>query len=810
MDLIPSKAGRSAESQWPPRSPHEALLSTPGGRERLRRMAERMSTSPSPIKITRTTPALSSRPTTALDMLPDEEEDEEMLQLKLQEIQARLKLKKIQNARAKMMSEDDGAAADVVRPESVPLPQASALGRAFARAAEREARPASQNTVEVPASPARRVQPPQQHTSPTRVLLGIDKGLRGKDVSLKKAPSLRKPMDNADGKPSGGYLKRARTPNPGDAQQFEEISRPLSFNERLASARSEEASLHERRERIQRIRTNAFGIDKKEMEQFKSRAVEIPNEPIRAPSFNREEVLGMQKNTSGGLRRSNTVPSLRTQSAAGNTSLDTSGSSKSAKPAPETQDMPAFESYSTLHLSKRILPHPVLARHVSGKKVYKLKDLLGVVTSPDYMLPDIEQDIVVFAILAKKSQPLEHQHGAGRNGSAAEKRNKYMRLTLVDLKYEVDLFLFNSAFTRYWKLTEGTVIAILNPTIMPPPPSKAHSGQFSMVINSDEDSVMEIGTARDLGFCKSITREGKQCNSWVNIKRTEHCEFHSNAAVNKKQAGRMEVNMTGFGGDFIGSRKFNSKVIGYKPAGNKKAAPKRNGGTYDHDSQSHWFVSKSMSAADLIDGVDNAPRGLTDMKDKEEALKRRLKQQEKEREMVKKLGQIGTGAGREYMRYTHSKNGDVLNSSMSSSTLVSSSDQAPQPLDAKSLGLLGARGKGMDIRLSPIKRKRLESANSTISSKVSSSTTSTTTTFGWGNALKDKLARMKDGEKLMRETKSASGDRSPVRKKTRFITEKGIREAGRESLGTELSPHRQRALAEEEEDDDDDDLIIVR
>lgn len=60
---------------------------------------------------------------------------------------------------------------------------------------------------------------------------------------------------------------------------------------------------------------------------------------------------------------------------------------------------------------------------------------------------------------------------------------------------------------------------------------------------------------------------------------------------------------------------------------------------------------------------------------------------------------------------------------------------------------------------------------------------------------------MKDGEKL----RSSQGENSgaPLRKKTRFVTEKGIREAGRESLGVDLS-ERQVSL-----DDDEDELIIV-
>jgi len=60
---------------------------------------------------------------------------------------------------------------------------------------------------------------------------------------------------------------------------------------------------------------------------------------------------------------------------------------------------------------------------------------------------------------------------------------------------------------------------------------------------------------------------------------------------------------------------------------------------------------------------------------------------------------------------------------------------------------------------------------------------------------------MKTGENFLRGKKSTS----PVRKKTRFVTSKGIREAGRESLGNELS-QRQVAL----DDEDDDDLVILR
>jgi minichromosome maintenance protein 10 len=63
---------------------------------------------------------------------------------------------------------------------------------------------------------------------------------------------------------------------------------------------------------------------------------------------------------------------------------------------------------------------------------------------------------------------------------------------------------------------------------------------------------------------------------------------------------------------------------------------------------------------------------------------------------------------------------------------------------------------------------------------------------------------MKDGESLQ-----------PVKKKTRFVTAKGIREAGRESFGGDLPSAGDVGAAKGrnamiEDDDDSDDLDIVR
>jgi minichromosome maintenance protein 10 len=706
----------------------------------------------------------------------DDDEDEETLQLKLQEIQARLKLKKLQAAKSKK-SEESVENLHATTSELVISTQVPSRSRR-ATTPTREPLVRQQNNVEVPASPVRRVQEPSVQTSPSRVLLGIDKGLKARDISLKRAPSYRDSQTSTEIGQTG-YLRRTRSKTTGSANSsFSSETRPMSFNERLVSARTNEAARAQRQKDIQKLRSNAFSISQDEMEQYKKKAVEIPDEPLQAPSFSREEIIGTTRPV--GLQRSYTVPNVQALEKKAPATSTALVRKKKTPPGEVSEEQAAgFEPYSSFHLSKRILPHGVLARHVSGKKVYTIKDILKVVKAPDFALPDVEQDIVVFGILAKKSEPRAHKP-TQKNGKT-EDRGKYMVMTLVDLEWELDLFLFNSGFTRYWKLTEGTAIAILNPTIMPPPPGRHDTGKFSLVINSDDDSIIEVGTSRDLGGCQSVKKDGDLCGVWINKKRTHHCEFHSNEALRKQRSTRMEVN-----GSSFGARKNNSReVIGWGAEKKKEASRK-----YDWETKTHWFASRSMSAADLIDGKDRTPN---DRKERAEFLKRDLEAKEKEREMMKKLGQVGNAAGREYMRQAGSKVAALpaAGTSTQPSSSAQASEEAYRP-DAKSLGLLG---KDSAIHLSPVKRKRPDSSQA--SSQTGSAASSGPTAFGWGSNLKDKLAKMKEGEKLRKD------EQPPVRKKTRFVTDKGIREAGRESLGDEL--HGRQIML----DDDDDDLVIV-
>jgi len=732
----------------------------------------------------------------------DEDEDEETLQLKLQEIQARLKLKKLQKAKAV------GMEAIAAIPKSVMAPNLCANSSAATRGPssiaglreERIDREKLQASVHVPVSPVRKVQAAEATRSPSKVLLGIDKGLKASDVSLKKPPRLRKPteelMDNV--RRAGSYLHRTNS-QMANHDPFAAVpslaptqTRPAaSFSERMTKIRDEEATRRDVDARIKKARSKTFDIDQKEMEYLKSAAIPLPDMKPQEPEFSRDQVLNSFQRPAGGLlAKSKSTSHLSTARTASGSTIstltpsvaDSQSSSRltTKSPASSVQSTPTgsqtgaeFESFSSLHLSKRIIPHNTLTRTLAGKRTFTLPDLLREVKAPGFRLPDIEEDIVALAIVASKSEPKNQKNGSGSG-------QKFMVLTLCDLKWEMDLYLFDTGFQKYWKLTTGTVISILNPAVMKP--IKTDTGRFSLAINSSDDTILEIGSARDLGYCKTMKKDGNQCGSWIDKRHTEYCEFHVNEAVKKTRASRMEINTMSFGHKSsktalyagYGERKINSRDSrGYMEQHAERRTEllkKKQGISFDRESMSTVYTHKGQGHFDgeIGEKVQRA-----------ETTRKRLAEKEKERELQRKLASMGDGLGADYMKAGW--NSQQAHSQPSQSNDRDGGQWEPEPPpDAKALGLLD--GKASEMQLGPVKRKRAGTASGSMA-------------MGWGGHLTKELGRMKDGERLQ-----------PVKKKTRFVTEKGIREAGRESFGGDAA----KSVGDDNDDDDDDDLEIIK
>lgn len=714
------------------------------------------------------------------------EEDEETLQLKLAAIEAKLKLKRLQQRKNKTGAPDSDA--NGVTYGKVPL-----------------VLPRSAIDIQIPVSPQRRHVAAEEAHSPGRVLLGIDKGLRGRNISLRRPQGTQAKDEDPFQSITrlGSIPKCVELSSSSSAPRLDQPDRVKSFSEKIAETRQQDKARKEKLDRLHRQRSRGFGIQQQELDNLKTASDSVeqategrPKHAAQGASsgFSRDEVLKAVSKPNGGLvQRSKSSTGARRSQAqvkspndiwvnpnaqharlesnpSQSTLMDSRKLTRSLSPKPKTSDPPLgrqcpetssslFEPFSSLHLSKRLLPHSLLTSTFSEKHIFLLPSLLGAVKSPDFVLPDFpELDHVVLAIIASKSSPLNHKgackstnaESTSTTQAAQSEQNangKYMVLTLTDLKWTVDLFLFATGYTRFRKLAAGTVVALLNPDVMPPPPGRADTGRFSLKLASSDDTVLEIGSSRDLGWCKSVRKDGKQCGSWIDKRHTEFCEFHVDAVVERTRRGRMEVQ--GMSAPFApGGRRggrtgrFGDKTRGHKPARHGEFS--REGPQYDRSSASQYFVAPSIpgfSAARLLDTEDGIERGGS----REERIRKRLVEREKENEIAKKLGEGGNGAGSEYLR---------LRAGGETFAMVAD-PQATDPVDATSLGLMG--NKARNVHLSPIKKKRKASALSV------------------------------DGP----------------RKKTRFVTDRGIKEAGRESFGRDI------AIKAGDNDDDDDELEVV-
>ena len=836
------------EPRWPPKSPYEALLSSPNGRRKAQQLQR--STSPSPLKRS-TTASGMRRIQRQLDhgspSNEDEDEDEETLKLQLATLEARLKLKKLQSKKTRatglaMGHEDNPGSHSLKRATSV-------LSR------RRDDRPNDDRTltrsksstaIQVPLSPERKQNAGEEALSPGRVLLGIDKGLKGKNISLRKAPGTRNRMvtSSALDDPFGGKIKSssgrstATDVRSSSVSHEAEMKKSMSFSERIAETRKqdkEQRALSERTERLRAQRSTGFGVQQQDLDAFRSTSSQAdvlrPNSRYAArenvAGFSREEVMKAFNKPSGGLlHRSRTVsgvrntrpnealsavkssdPQSRPRSSASSqvnassviqpqppsSSSDQNHRSRSTTPS---TDHSLYEPFSSTELSKRILPHTFLARTLADKKVVLIPSLLRDIKSPLYVLPPSleESDFVLFGIIASKSSPLNHKdtHRTNDNSnssslteaaeSEANARGKYMVMTLTDLKWTIDLYLFTTAYTRFWKLVPGTVVAILNPSIMPPPPGKTDTGRFSLTLSSSDDTILEVGTARDLAFCRAVRKNGRVCNSWVDGKHTEFCEWHVDQGVEKCRRGRMEVQ--GMSAPFApgGRRSGRTGMFGSNRGSKKKDDDgngngnglKREGAQYDRSTQSRYFIAPSLgsihsrSAAKLIDMDDQGI--LADKMTREERTRKTLASHERELSIAKCLGEAGNGTGAEYLRLRQHAGSGVQNNGDHSHT-----EEKPNDVDAKALGLKGNLAK--HVHLSPLKKG--------------------------GGGGKRKVIDVDGG-----------GGEGRERKKTRFVTDKGIREAGRESsggfpCGSGGEAGNREVKVENDDEDDDDDLDIV-
>lgn len=749
------KAALNPAAQWPPKSPFQALLSSPGGRQRWQQAQDSLrERSPSP----------SSRRAhngggPAEQDLEGSDDDEESLRLKLEILETKKRLRDTQKKQKRHDTTVEVGSMRSHKPLDLEHTQDSPFKRRRLDALSFE-----RHNVDVPVSPVKKVlERPSGPVSPARVRLGLQGSVRAQDISLKR-PLL---PDMSNGKKSVKSQPTAVAPQPAPPT----IS---SFSQRLADLKQSDSKKLARSDRLDALRHSTFAAKQQR-----------PPQTYESHASSQSQVCS--QSASPRLRspiRQGPLAEMRANLEA----------AKPKKPRKDSKDQARYDPFSQLHLESRAMSHVDAAQQLAGSEIYPLSRLLKEVKAPAYETPDCETDFVVFGIIAEKSAPYKQQskhliHDKDDKDEDAVSmkapKAKFMVLRLCDLKWTLDCYLFGTAFDKYWKLTEGTLIAILNPGIMPPR-GNIYNGNFSLKLASSDDCILEIGKARDIGTCSAIRKDNKACTSWTNKAKSALCDFHLELQVKRARKGRMEVNSM-----------WRGEAEAEQP---KKPPVKYDPRHFHYEHGEYWTPGvKGPSAASLLDDDDtHVFNNMT----KEEASRKRIAASQRERDLATKLGAMKGGVAGEYFRAAYDLPHD---------------DRAEFPDEvnfikptAAELGLLGKKADNQ--RLSPAKDRKRHFGIGAISSAG-------TEAMGWGGARNARLLqpasnRLGSPERGQTAMSAKGALRGPSRerslspsKKARFNLASGIKTPGRESGGQDvLERVRRRAMID---DHDDDDLDIV-
>ncbi|GFY37134.1 protein MCM10 homolog [Trichonephila inaurata madagascariensis] len=283
------------------------------------------------------------------------------------------------------------------------------------------------------------------------------------------------------------------------------------------------------------------------------------------------------------------------------------------------------DSYSGIRIINPLVSFSTLQQRMEGRRMIKMSFIQNFIKKGD-----IEGDWVTIGVVIQKIPPKKSANG--------KMYSIWKMSDLHDVEKPVSVFLFKTAYNDLWKTDVGTVIGILNPSIMS---NRDKVGELSLAVDQP-GKCMIMGRSKDLGFCKSKRKDGMPCNVPVNIIQCEYCIFHIRKEYKKFSGKRSELQ---------------SAYSGREPNLKNKVLKGQN---VFYGGQS--FVALGKKPSKQIKTKDKLTLSNLGLKRKAEA----LESEEKER-AVKKLGDI---YGPEILKVAE-KNSEFINNKLTMPTVGS-------------------------------------------------------------------------------------------------------------------------------------------
>ncbi|CAH2351029.1 minichromosome maintenance protein 10 [[Candida] railenensis] len=485
---------------------------------------------------------------------------------------------------------------------------------------------------------------------------------------------------------------------------------------------------------------------------------------------------GLRSTSSSGSKSSSFASSFQSTSKAVK-SVDPIDREFSFNDIPEQRNIPVEEDsresrdlHSSVTLRKRYYTPGEVDKLFSDKKILTIEKFFAKVYPPLFTEPQYPNWVLVGTLLSKGETKFTND----------SKKSKYMKLSIGNFNnISVDILLFKEAYEKYWKLRVGDVIGILNPTIKPFRMSlngsagntntnqeKSPRG-FNLVLDDSCDCIIEIGSARYFGFCKSIKKDGHRCSTPVDTKKTEYCNFHQELAIRKTGSKRMELN-----GSITmkspsksdGTRQ--AVYVGSKQQNNKKSTPFSGGIVTDYSQyKSQPDPNLYYSGKAFFKDEYTNPKMLENLAEK----RRKLKDAREDDELIKNLNNIKSAASLRSL-------GLSKPSSKTSDSIITSSSKrnekiAFNPNIVSKIGFNPAATSTIaheeEIYKSPTKRRKLLSENIQELFELSSRSNSSKKLTA---SLRDKMDKKQKWDKNISEYQNYSNNLNSRLESSPFIT----------------------------------------
>ncbi|XP_067684495.1 protein MCM10 homolog [Haliotis asinina] len=196
-----------------------------------------------------------------------------------------------------------------------------------------------------------------------------------------------------------------------------------------------------------------------------------------------------------------------------------------SKPNNKPEEKFIVDPFTGIRIVRPLVSSGEMELKMKNRKVIKLSRLhLKVNTS------DLQGDWVTIGVVVQKTEP---------KTSSSGKTYCIWKLSDMDnCEQMVSFFLFGQTYKEHWKSDVGSVIGILNPSIM----DNADKGNkdVAFTINNPKQ-LLHMGRSKDLGWCSGRTKKGNQCNHFINKKYGDFCNYHVQSAYRKTSATRSEL-----------------------------------------------------------------------------------------------------------------------------------------------------------------------------------------------------------------------------------------------------------------------------